>query len=618
MAGGGLALGGLTHAARMARAEPASPHAPSEQSVGAPVLVLTGDAATQSNPRARSWAYISEVLKRGGVFFETLTFAGLASLSRRPRAVVVLAGNVSLGSEQVRLLSDWVREGGALVGIGGTSGLDEVFGVTSQMPMGEGWIKVIAEDHPVTSGLRSSLHVFGGVVVKGGPATRLAEIDSGHRLTRTEIGNRVTGGGVVSEHEYGKGRALLLSADLLFSIVHIQQGLPILQDGKAPDDRFSRIDDGSLKAEDSLVLDWRRDRQTLPPDDGPLFLEPITDELRELVLRGIFHVARQQEVALPVLWYWPGELKAIGHISHDSDFNEPEKGAALLGHLNRCQVKSTWCILYPGGYASEFYRQLSDQGFEIALHYDAMTGGEKTSWSKENFQYQHNWLRGVAGVDRITTVKNHYTRWEGRLDFFRWCEEVGIIAEQTRGPSKRGVIGFPLGGSQPYFPLDDETAPARFLKVLEVNMMTQDLGVVCPVEWGSPLLDSALRHNGVGHFLFHPNHILGPGVMDAMSNLVDTGRSRGLEWWPCVRIYEWEAARRAVTARFDPSGSATLTASSPLRQATVMWLSPSSSASARAITVNGQVASSSRREMHGFAFDAVTLDIEGDVNVRVA
>ncbi len=80
-----------------------------------------------------------------------------------------------------------------------------------------------------------------------------------------------------------------------------------------------------------------------------------------------------------------------------------------------------------------------------------MTGGPRTSWSKDNYLFQHRWLTREAGLHHITTNKNHYTRWENRLDFFRWCAELGINSDQTRGPSKRGTIGFPLGGSQPTF-----------------------------------------------------------------------------------------------------------------------------------------------------------------------
>ena len=286
----------------------------------------------------------------------------------------------------------------------------------------------------------------------------------------------------------------------------------------------------------------------MQPDNGLVFLEPVSDELREIIVRSILYVAQQQGVVVPLLWYWPRGLKAVGHLSHDTDGNDPQLAVAMLDAVNRCHVKSTWCTLYPGGYPSDFYRQLQEQDFEIALHYDAMSGGAETSWSKENFLLQHRWLLKEAGLTHITSNKNHYTRWENRLDFLRWCEEVGINSDQTRGPSKKGSIGFPLGGSQPYFPLDDQTDAPRFLDVLEVNMLTQDLVVVCPAEYGRQLLDSAVRHHGVAHFLFHPAHILKPLVFDALSALVDYGRTQGLEWWTSEQIYRWEDVRRSVEA----------------------------------------------------------------------
>ena len=74
----------------------------------------------------------------------------------------------------------------------------------------------------MTAGLRSSLHVFGGCAVKTSSATSLAELESGSQAAR---------GSAILENHFGKGRALLLAPDLIFSIVHIQQGLPVLQDG---------------------------------------------------------------------------------------------------------------------------------------------------------------------------------------------------------------------------------------------------------------------------------------------------------------------------------------------------------------------------------------------------
>ncbi len=574
----------------------------------APIAIVTQSVSRDVNPRAGTWVYITEILRRAGLFFESLTPPRLPTLVNHPHPIVVLAGDLRLTSEQRDILASVVEKGGSLIGIGGTSGLDTVFGVRGEHPLAEGWIKVTDEKHAVTAGLRSSLHVFGGYAVKPGSGTSLAEVESGMQGAK---------GSAIVENRFGKGRAILLAPDVIFSIVHIQQGVPVFQDGRPSPDGSAPINDGELKAEDGLVLDWQRDRVPMHPDGAPAFLEPITDELREVILRSIFHVANQQGVMLPVLWYWPRGLKAIGHLSHDTDGNDPKKARALLEVLNRCKVKSTWCTIYPGGYPKDFYRALKNQNFEIALHYDARSGGAQTSWSKENLILQHRWLRNEADVEHIVSNKNHYTRWEGRLDFLRWCEEIGINSDQTRGPSKKGVIGFPLGGSQPYMPLDDQAASPRFLDVLEVNMLTQDLVVVCPAEYGRQLVDSVLRHHGVAHFLFHPAHILKPRVADVFGDLVDYGRAQGLQWWTSRQIYQWETARRGVEAAFDSHDRFTLRTAQPLKQATLLFLR-SQEGRSRSISINSRPARSNRWSLHGFEFDAVTVDLAGEVTLQIA
>jgi hypothetical protein len=605
----GLALHGLRSPAAAAEIAPGATGLlahPRHDAKVAPIIVVTVPVAADADPRARTWGYIAEILRRAGLFFETVPPAHLEELFLRPPGVVVLAGHLPLTARQLQALAIWVNRGGSVLGLGGTSGSNEVFGVKDQHPLAEGWLKVRAGDHPVTRGLRSALHVFGGYTCVPGSATALAD---------AEAGNHVARGSAILENRFGKGRALLLGPDLIFSIVHIQQGVSVLQDAKPAPDGSAAVNEGTLKAEDGLVLDWERDRSPAAPDGGQIFLEPISDELRELILRSVFHLAREQRLLLPVLYYWPRALEGVGLISHDTDGNDPAKAPALLEVMRRNQVQSTWLLLYPGGYPTDFYRQLKQDNFEIGLHYDANTGGPHTSWSKENFLFQHQWVRQTAGLERLYSNKNHYTRWEGRLDFWRWCEEVGMHSDQTRGPSKKGTIGFPLGGSQPYFPLDDEAASPRFINVLEVNLLTQDLVVTCPPEYGPQLLDSALRHHGVAHFLFHPAHILEPGVAEALTKLLDYGRTQRLEWWTNEQIYQWESLRRGVTATFDAPSAVTLHAPRPLTQATLLLLRPGPEA--QTITLNGQAVTSTGRNLHGFEFDALTLDLTGQTKVRV-
>ena len=119
----------------------------------------------------------------------------------------------------------------------------------------------------------------------------------------------------------------------------------------------------------------------------------------------------------------------------------------------------------------------------------------------------------------------------------------------------------------------------------------------------------------MAHFLFHPAHVLKPGVGDALTRLIDYGRTKRLEWWTNEQIYQWESLRQGVTATFDTSSAVTLRAPRPLGQATLLLLRPGPEA--RPITLNGQAVPSTRRNLHGFEFDALTLDLTGRTTVRV-
>ncbi len=573
---------------------------------GSPLLVLHEPVSADVEPRAPAWIYLEEVLQHAGLFYSRLRTYDLQKLHGHAEGVLLLAGNLRLSPDQQSLITDWVTQGGTVIGIGGTSGLHQVFGISSGLPLAEGWITITAAQHPITRGLRSSLHVFGGFTLKPAKGSVLAEIQGANGQRR---------GAAIVEHAIGRGRAVLLGPDLLFSVVHIQQGIPVLQDGHPALDGSAEINEGTLKAEDGLVLDWQRDRTAVPPDNGRIFLGPIADELREIILRSIFYLAHRQGLTLPMLWYWPKALPAVAMMSHDTDGNEPAKAEELLAVLNRAEIKSTWCLLYPGGYPADFYQKLTNQDFEVALHFDAHTGGKQTSWSRENFLLQHQWLLKEAGLQRIHSNKNHYTRWEGRLDFFRWCEEAGIEADQTRGPSKKGTIGFPLGGSHPYMPLDNERASPRFIDVLEINLLTQDHVVTCPPEYGQQLTDTVLRHHGVAHFLFHPAHITKPGVAEALIGLTEYAKARGMEWWTCQRISDWERCRRGVHVSYPEPGLLEFRSARTLSNATLLFLRAGSQANR--LVVDGKAVPAKTFEAYGFEFDSVTVEIKGTVPVEV-
>jgi hypothetical protein len=440
--------------------------------------------------------------------------------------------------------------------------------------------------------LQSSLHVFGGV--------RLRAAAGAQAVMRCVDRDGETVGDAVTVRTWGQGCAIAIGADLLRSILHIQQGTAVTRDGVPAPDGSAPLNDGVLKAEDGHVLDWERDRIALDDRRWVFFGQPIADELRALLLQAIFFAAQRQRLPLPVLWFWADGLPAVGLISHDTDGNDPELGRALLETVRQWDISTTWCVLYPGGYPQSLYRAIRDAGGEIALHFDAFSGTPLTTWSKRNLFVQWQWLKDATGVAAVSN-KNHYTRWQGRLEFFRWCTALGVRAEQSKGPSKRGTIGFLFGGSHPWRPLDDEGSAGRFLPVVAINLFSQDMvaldipdagyfhPAIVPVSVGEWLLRQTVRMGGVAHFLFHPAHIRRPGVRAALERLIAVGHELGVRWWTSAQIADWLDKRRAVrqqVTRQEAQWVWRLEPPAPLGRVALLRLLPST-ASGSAFTFYG-------------------------------
>jgi hypothetical protein len=432
----------------------------------------------------------------------------------------------------------------------------------------------------------------------------------------------------IVEHRVGRGRTLLLAPDLITSIVHIQQGQPVVP---VPPREWA----GSPQAS---VLDPERDRDTIeiadvddlyytqvpraadgrPRYDRRTFLEPMADALRDLLLRAILDACRQAGEPLPVLWYWPRGLDAIAHMSHDSDGNRLGLAWTLFHLMRELDIRTTWCTMPVPGYSHAFYDALKEGGYEIGLHYATGNAPVRTDrrWSQTDFDWQCDMLCYQARIPRIISNKNHGLAWQGRLEFYRWCAARGIEIDQTRGDR-----GFTFGTCHPWRPMVDDR-PGDFFDVLALPFLTQDLTVVCPLGFMRPLLDRCHAAHGVAHFLFHPSHVEDPLDERAIRETVAYARQRGLEWWTSEAINAWERARRRVviapSAAGGAPGRATFQVLVPdrLPEATLLVLRPANARVSR-LTIDGAEVPATTVERHGQRFSQVVADFDGEHAVEI-
>ncbi len=544
-------------------------------------------------------AYILEILAHAGIPFVRVDAATLPEALATLKVLILPHHEVT--TPEMGRLYGFVTAGGALIGLGGTSGLDDLFGVRTQAGTREAYLNVTQGDHPLVRDLHSSLHVWDAATARAAGAGVLANLCDGK-------GNRIGVG--VSAYRLQRGLSIFSAADLPWCVLYMLQGKTVRQDGLPAPDGTADIDEGILKCDDGIVLNWDTDRS--PGAEVPFFLEAVGDELRAILLRSIFLGAQFTNTALPMLWYWPGEIEAVAHLSHDSDNNVLDRAFQLLENTRALGVHSTWCIQYPG-YTPELYAAVAEYGSEICLHFDALSGREPNRWDYGDLVFQWEFLRREAGLDTITTNKNHYTRWEGSLEFFQWLEKVGIASDQTKGPSKDGNTGHLYGSTHPWFPMDPDSG--HFCDVLEVNFLTQDMvqpvghpdspvDAYAPYSIAEPLVDRVRKHYGVAHYLFHPHHCLRPGVPAAMAQVVAYARQQGLPWWTSEEINVWERSRRTLSFGEVSDHGASLSAGASLANATLLLLETGSER--HAISVDRQSMPTRNVERYGFRFQAVT------------
>ncbi|MBB6097495.1 hypothetical protein HNR42_000912 [Deinobacterium chartae] len=350
---------------------------------------------------------------------------------------------------------------------------------------------------------------------------------------------------LVQELRVGAGTLLHLSVDVADTVVRLQQGHgPVERDLPSAPDGSAETEDGLLKADDGMTLDWLEDRR-LTPGGQPYFAVAAADRWRRWLLQEIVRAVSPLPVAR--LAYWPAAAPAAFHLSLDSDGNDPAHAASTLAFLAGLGLRATWCEL-EGGYGPELQRAIHAAGHEVALHYNALER-EGGRWGGDAFAAQlerHN----AQAPARATSNKNHYTRFEGWDELFAWCDAGGITLDGTRGGSKMGNRGFVFGTCHPYRPARADRSGARHA-LFELGFLSQDMDLDA-ARWGDssitgPLLSEVEAVSGCAHLLCHPAHLHAHApVRDALEAALRLARARGFLELTACEIAAWSRARRAT------------------------------------------------------------------------
>ncbi len=479
--------------------------------------------------------YIQEVLTYAGVPFERIASADEIAAGGFD---VVIAG-VAGGAASEAKLWDFAERGGIVISFGGLPYSAARLGCRPLPEVPVGYAEL--SEGP---GAGRPMRFF-----RGRPWERAAggaEVPcEASGIVRVGSPDGAAAGPLLQTFRVGAGRIARWAVDIPSVIVRLQQGeWPVYEDGIPAADGTGALDEGILKADDQCQLDWEADRAHTATG-MPYFEHPYADYWREALLGQLLAAAADAGLAAPFVDYWPEGVEAVAMISHDSDFNIDDSAVATLDALAECGVRSTWCMIEPG-YSAELYPKIMAAGHELALHYNALET-ERGIWSEAEFERQHAWFKSATGLSGAVSNKNHYTRFEGWGELFRWCERAGIESDQTRGPSKKGNVGFPFGTGHPYFPIAWSDEKNRLYNVLEIGFLTQDLmhPSLSDTTVIAPFLAKAKEVRGVAHFLYHQKHIYEqPAVRQALLDTAREAKRQGFAFWTGREINDWIRGKR--------------------------------------------------------------------------
>lgn len=566
-----------------------------------------GLVISPSNPRH---AYVRETLGHAGIVVTELARedfeAEIAELT-----VLVLAGDCELDDHETATLVHRVEQGLSVIALAECGRLDRLFGVRpvyppqgrglGSMSLGEGYL-VTAGGHPVTGDHPQQLHFFGGQPVEVDGAVVLGGILDAHGRSTNRAG--------ITLNRMGSGEAVFFAIDIAASVIRIQQGVYVDRDGIPAPDGSAPIDDGCLCADDGITLDWHFDRAPLADGQTPVFHQPVADMLKELLIRAILHSAHRVGALLPLVWYYPRNLTALGHLSLLASDSGSEEAQKMLHSLRMVGIRGTWFVRQPG-YPLDVYRRLRNQDHEIGL---AFSAGERGGWTEERFKVQLTQLLRATGGPEIVSNRTHLLRREGRNALFNWCEGLSVRAELTCGPSVPGCAGYLFGTSHPYYPANDN---GTTYKCLAVPNLSQDPVSFLSTESCLKLIERSAAHYGIAAFSVQAATAGNPLLDDALRKMTALTRSRQMEWWKASDIASWERTRRKLRWELTQEEgclSVGITAEDDIEGVTLLILTPVPAE----IASGGRLAPMRCVNRYGFEFQSVVCTLTGRTPYRLS
>lgn len=389
--------------------------------------VKIGYYGSPSDPKS---AWYRESLKWFGIQFAELEALDDASIGNLD--VVLLCGRFELADIASKTLRRWTDQGGVLIVSGSDFGLASFLGVkpssgwqsvgyTKNQESGSHW----PDDVPLAKFFGAHLH-------EAADAKVFATLGEGHVA--------------LAHMEHGQGATWFWAPHLGTSISTMVMGRGVSTDGIGPSDGTAFLDDGVLRAEDGITLDFEKDRFRTNDCKTPFFAFPHADILREVWIRCVLGACEQTGKAFQIIWPWPNCAEATSMISFDCDISQRDEVRRLSGMLDVYGMKPTWLVNSPG-FSPETYRSIRGGNGEPGVLFSA------EDWEAERLRVEQLAVQRSSGFENVLASRANNGQWQGYAEFYGMLAQSSARVSLSKGGRQSGTSGFAFGTCVPFQPL---------------------------------------------------------------------------------------------------------------------------------------------------------------------
>ncbi len=542
--------------------------------------------------------FTREAIEHAGLLFTEIPAGDLPAFDESD--VFVLCGRAEFPEALRPRLRRWIENGGALVCVGSTWGLDDILGIQAALPGRQPHNEMVAApkgSESIWPEGATHTRFFGGAYVQA-IAARCRLFTASRTACLTDIA-------------VGSGVAFFLAP-------HIGQSLALMQMGHAVEGEMVGSADGSVgrndgigRSEDGINLSLEKDR--FRPENSPaaFFTLPHADVLRELLVRIILEAGEAIGGRMALTWHWPNDAQGAICYSVSCDEFNGDHPLALQKAMAGLGIRAAFLVA-PPGYTLDIYRTLKNWGHEIGLLY---APDEANHWIEEKLKIQLVTLGRSCGNPALATSRPAGAKWKGLTTFYDFAESAGIRISLSKGGVQAGTQGFAFGGSQPFYPIRRDQQPYR---CLEIPFTILQPGLICSEIAAEHVLEEVQRRSGCAHVALRVDAMTNSAISATLAQLAGRSRSHALQMMLPEEIASFERARRHLKSQTITMGKACLLTLHNEYEVSGLNILISGGR----VTADGddRIFSTGTVQRYGRAFTSVTIDLapKSKIEIRIA